>query len=48
MHNFQKQPYLSKLEKVFWPYLKKLFEIEKNKSIPENPINKDYDGEKKY
>ena len=28
-----------------WPYLKIQFEIKK-KTIPESPINKDYDGEK--
>ena len=40
--------YLSKFKKLFWPYLNKLFKIEKNKNAPETPINKDYNGENSF
>ena len=42
--NSKNSPYLSKFEQLFWPYLKKLLEIDNNKNLSPEVINNNYEA----
>ena len=46
--NSKKSPYFTKFEHLFWPYLKKIFVIEKIKMCHPEEINKDYDAKNNW